>query len=61
MCIAGLNCCAGYATERDNHPEVRQNDALYKLECKRHHDKRRNVRKSRIAVGDRILMKNRST
>jgi glucan-binding YG repeat protein len=45
--------------ERDNHPEVRQNDALYKLKSKRYHDKRRNVRKSRIAVGDKILMKNK--
>jgi hypothetical protein len=43
--------------ERDNHPEVRQNDTLYKLKSKRYHDKRRNVRKSRIAVGDKILMK----
>ncbi|CAB4026926.1 PREDICTED: uncharacterized protein K02A2.6-like [Paramuricea clavata] len=47
--------------ERDNHPEVRQNDALYKLKSKRYHDKRRNVRKSRIAVGDKILMKNKRT
>ena len=43
--------------ERDNHPEVRQNDTLYKLKSKRYHDMRRNVRKSRIAVGDKILMK----
>jgi hypothetical protein len=34
MCIAGLNCCACYATERDDHPEVRQNDALYKWSVK---------------------------
>ncbi|CAB4042206.1 Retrovirus-related Pol poly from transposon gypsy [Paramuricea clavata] len=47
--------------ERDNHPEVRQNDALYKLKSKRYHDKRRNVRKSRISVGDKILMKNKRT
>ena len=47
--------------ERDNHPEVRQNDTLYKLKSKRYHDKRRNVRKSRIAVGDKILMKNKRT
>jgi hypothetical protein len=47
--------------ERDNHPEVRQNDTLYKLKSKRYHDKRRYVRKSRIAVGDKILMKNKRT
>ncbi|CAB4021350.1 Hypothetical predicted protein [Paramuricea clavata] len=47
--------------ERDNHAEVRQNDALYKLKSKRYHDKRRNVRKSRIAVADKILMKNKRT
>ena len=49
------------ASEPGNDSEVRQNDALYKLKSKRYHDKRRNVRKSRIAVGDRILMKNRRT
>ena len=42
-------------------PEVRQNDALYKLKSKIYHDKRRNVRKFGIAVGDRILMKNKRT
>ena len=45
----------------ENDPEVRKNDAQYKLKSKRYHDKRRNVKKSDIAVGDRILMKNKWT
>ena len=48
-------------SEHGNDAEIRQNDALYKKKSKRNHDKRRNVRKSTIAVGDRILMKNRRT
>ena len=48
-------------SEPGNDSEVRQNDGLYKLKSKRYHDKHRNVRKSRIADGDRILMKNRRT
>ncbi|CAB3998475.1 Hypothetical predicted protein [Paramuricea clavata] len=39
--------------ERDNHPEVRQNNALYKFKSKRE--------KVRIAVGNKILMKNKRT
>ena len=45
----------------ENDPEVRKNDAHYKLKSKRYHDKRRNVKESDIAVGDRILMKNKRT
>ena len=45
----------------ENDPEVRKKDAQYKLKSKRYHDKRRNVKKSDIAVGDRILMKNKRT
>ena len=45
----------------ENDPEVRENDAQYKLKSKRYHDKRRNVKKSDIAVGDRILMKDKRT
>ena len=45
----------------ENDPEVRKNDAQYKLKSKRYYDKRRNVKKSDIAVGDRILMKNKRT
>ena len=39
--------------ESDNHPEVRQNDVLYKLKSK--------LKKVRIAVGNKILMKNKRT
>ena len=45
----------------DNDREVRKNDAQYKLKSKRYHDKRRNVKKSDIVIGDRILMKNKRT
>ena len=38
-----------------------EGDAQYKLKSKRYHDKRRNVKKSGIAVGDRILMRNKRT
>ena len=56
-------CIAGdvKSTERECDPEDRKNDALYKLKSRRYHDRRRNVKKSGIAVGDRIPMKNKQT
>ena len=57
----GERCDLEYCQRsQKHHPEVRH-DALYNLKSKRYYDKRKNMRKFRIAVGDRILMKNKRT
>ena len=47
--------------ETESDGNIRRSDVAYKLKSKRNHDRRRNVRKSTITVGDMILIKNRRT
>ena len=42
--------------ESESNGNIRRSDVAYKLKSKRNHDRRSNVRKSKITVGDRILM-----
>ena len=42
--------------EPESDGKIRRSDVAYKLKSKRNHDRRSNVRKSKITVGDRILM-----